>query len=731
MKTAIVTTNFTGGEFSPKLQGRTDLEKYNASAKLLSNWVILKQGGIQARPPLAYKGEVKTSATPTRLIPFIYSATTAYILEFGDGYMRVWRDGVRLSFEMAVPYPDESLFDLRYTQSADTMIVFHPTVYPHRILRFSDTSWTIGPAPFDPSPIGEVGHTSATVTLTLAALSGAGVTLTASASFFLPSDVGRVVVVAGSSAVITSYTSNVQVVVTILVAFAALAHAPGTWTLEGTPLADATPSAKSPVGAPTEITLSAGGWRAEDVGKYVEISGGIVKLAFLDGVSPTTKATGTIIQELLATTAAPADSWVLKGPLWSDARGYPKCGTFHSQRLWTASTSRYPQTLWGSRPGLSFDFTPGTLDDSAIYKTISSSEVNPIEHLVSAITLMILGYAQEYSGRGGVEKGITQGNMQIDYQSSWTTTGVVRPLPVGEEVLTVERAGTVIRAFSARQVEGFASVPISFFSEHLLESGVKSVAYEQRPESVVWIVTNDGKLHAMTYNVAQNLICLSSGETDGVVECVATVPAGVRDATYAVVRRTINGATKRYVEMLDWTVTYGRHDSLIVLTAGSAQTVWTGLGHLEAKTVRVHGDDIYLGEFTVTGGQITIPRGALKVHVGLGFDSVCTLQPPVIETREGNSQGGSVSIHKVRVKMLNSVGLNVNGEDVEFRRFGPGILDTAVPPFTGVKDVTQYGWAAATDDTDDSDGIETTFSQTQGNPCTILSVVRNISINAG
>lgn len=731
MKTSLVTTNFTGGEFSPKLQGRTDLEKFQASCKLLSNWVILKQGGIQARPPLAYKGEVKISDLPTRPIPFVYSATTAYILEFGDGYMRVWRDGVRLAFEMATPYPDEYLADLRYTQSADTMILFHPLVFPQRLLRFSDTSWSIAATPFDPPPIGEVGHTSDSISLTAGALSGSGVGVTSSAPFFLPSDVGRIIVVSGSSATITSYGNSSLVTVSITAPFASLVSAGGMWNLEGTPMTDCTPSAKTPLGGGLTLTLAAGGWRPEDVGRYVEINGGVVKIVSLDGGSPTTIANGIIFQELTSTTAAPADAWVLKGPLWNAKDGYPSCGTFHSQRLWAASTRKYPQTAWGSRLGLSFDFTPGTNDDSAVYKTIASSEVNPLTHLVSAATLMLMGYAQEYSGRGGVEKGITQGNMQADYQSSWSTLGAVRPLPVGEEVLTVERSATVIRAFSAKQVEGFTSSPMSFFSEHLLETGVRSMAYEQRPESIVWVVTNDGRLHALTYNIAQNLVCFASGSTDGFVEWVATVPAGVRDATYAIVRRTIGGVTKRYLEMLDWTVAYGRHDSLIVLTAGSPQTVWAGLGHLEGRTVRVHGDDIFLGTFNVLSGQITIPRGALKLHVGLGFDSVGTLQPPILDTREGNSQGGSVSVHKVRIRLLNTVGLTVNGEDVPFRSFGASVLDTAVPLFTGVKDVTGLGWAAASDDTDDSEGIETTFAQTQGNPCTILSVVRNVSINAG
>lgn len=728
MKTSIVTTNFTGGELSPSLQGRTDLEKFQASAKTLSNFVILKQGGITGRPPTVYKGSVKTASDTPRLIPFVYSSTTAYLLEFGNQYMRVWKDGAYTGFELATPYTAAQLTDLKYTQSADTMIFFHPAWMPRRLLRFGDTNWTIGEAPFSPSPVAEVGISSASITLTLTALTGAISITDGAVPLFLQSDVGRTITVNGSSATITTWVASGTVLANVTTAFSSLVHAPLTWKINGSPLTAVTPSAAGPIGAAITLTLASPGWRADDVGKFVELNGGLVKIT---GFTSTTVVDAIVETELAGTVTAPSDSWTLKGPAWNAADGYPVCGTFHQQRLWAASTTSYPQTLWGSKLGLPFDYSPGTLDDSAVYKTISSSETNPIVHLVSAQELLVFGYAQEFSGRGGVEKGITQGNMQLGLQSSWSTTGSVRPLQIGEEVLTVESSGTVLRAYTARQVDGFTSAPISFFSEHLLESGIKSMSYEQRPNAVVWIATTDGKLHALTYNISQNLVCFASGSTDGAVEWVATVPSGTSEKTYCLVRRTVNGSTVRYIELLDWSVVYGRHDSLITLTAGSPQTVWTGLGHLQGKTVRVHADDVFMGTFTVASSQITLPRAASKVVVGLAFDSTVTLQPPILDTRDGNSQGGSVSIHKIRAKLLNTVGLTVNGEDVSFRTFGASILDSPIDQFTGVKDVTGYGWASATDDTEDNEGATTTVSQTQGNPCTILSIIRNLSMNAG
>lgn len=728
MKTSIVTTNFTGGELDPSLQGRTDLEKFASSAKQLSNFVVLKQGGITGRPPTVHKGSVKTPTETSRLIPFIYSSTTAYILEFGNQYIRVWKDGVYTGFEVATPYLDSQLTELKYTQSADTMIFFHPLWLPQRLLRFGDTNWTFGDAPIDPYPVGESGISSATITLTLTALTGAITITTGGFPLFLQSDVGRSVAVNGSRATITTWVATGTVLATINTAFTSLTHPPFTWKITGTPLTAVTPSVAGPVGAAITLTMALAGWRSDDVGKYVELNGGLVKIT---GYTSTTVVTGLVETELAGTVTAPSDSWTLKGSIWNATDGCPTCGTFHEQRLWAASTPTYPQTLWGSKLGAPYDFSPGTLDDAAVYKTISSSEVNPIVHLVSAKELLIYGYAQEFSGRGGVEKGITPGNMQLSIQSNWSTTGAVRPLQIGEEVLTVERSGTVIRAYSARQVDGFTSAPVSFFSEHLLASGVKSMSYEQRPHAIVWIATSDGKLHALTYNVSQNLICFASGSTDGFVESVATVPSGALEKTYCLVRRTINGSTVRYIELLDWSVVYGRHDCLITLTSGSPQTVWTGIGHLQGKTVRVHADDVFMGTFTVSSGQITLPRPASKVVVGLAFDSTAVLQHPILETRDGNSQGGSVSIHKVRVKLLNTVGLNVNGEDISFRTFGSGILDAPIDPFTGVKDINGYGWAGATDDTDDNEGATTAIAQKQGNPCTILSVIRNLSMNAG
>lgn len=714
------TTNFTAGEFSPKLRGRADIDKFNASAQLLQNVVVLKQGGATIRPPFDYLGEAKNSSETSRIIPFVYSRTDSYLLEFGNLYMRVWRNGVPVGYEIATPYTDVQLADLDFTQGADTMIITHGSVPTQRLRRFAHNRWTMDNVPFQPAALGEVGHRSASVNMTISNVAvGAGRTLTASGTFFVAADVGRIMTWDGGEALITAYSSGTSVTATVTTAFGAAASTGPAWVLLGSPLAQNTPSAKDPVGLSITMTLDIAGWRATDAGSYVELNGGLVRI---DTYSSPTVVNGTIIRELLGVTASPANAWVLKGSLWNAVDGYPETCTFYEQRLWLANTAKYPQSKWGSRSGLPFNFTPGTDDDSAVYKTVASDQVNPIQFLLSGTSLITLGYGGEFESRGGVEKPITQTNMQIKSQSEWGAERV-RPEIVGKELLFVERGGKALRSMYPLQVEGFDSGDVSVYSEHLLADGLKCMTFERRPESVVWLGTNAGELRALTFNSEQKVVAWTRGATDGFIEWLISLPSGSADETYGLVRRTIGGATKRYIERLNWNTSNAYHDCRLEQTSVTAKKTWTGLGHLEGKTVRVHADGVFMGEdFVVTGGSITLPRDANALAVGLPYDAKIVAQAPEVGTGTGTSQGQAQSTHRIQVRLLNTIGLHLQGKQVPFRRFGAAVLDHAVALFTGLKDVTSIGW---------SDDSVITIEQKQGYPMTVLAVIRGFTVNTG
>lgn len=723
-KLQTVQTNFTGGEFSPELEGRSDVEKYNASAKLLQNVVVLKTGGITHRPPTQYINPIKVEDQPGRLIPFKYSATDVYHLEFNHLVMRVrgptgalYEASPGFPFELMTPFTASELDDLDWTQSGDTMIIVSPNHLPQRLRRFSSVQWSIDNVPFNPPALFEIGERpAASLTISSAAV-GVGRTVVASASAFLPSDLGRSLSWGIGVATITLYTDPTHVTVTVTTAFPTTSIAALGWTIGESPMTTLTPSAAAPVGATLSLSLGAAGWRNGDSAGYIEVNGGLVKVTSY--VSDTVM-NGTIVRELSGTTAAAADSWTMLLPLWNAFDGYPRTCTFHQQRLWFGNTNRFPQTIWGSKSGLSFDFTPGTDDDSAVYKTAASDESSPIQFLSSAKSLLMLGASVEFSGRGGVEKPITQTNMQIDPESEWGAAHV-RPVKVGKDLLYVEQTTRTLRALSPGQFEGYDSTDVSIFSEHLLLEGVKAISFEKKPNSVLWVVTASGSLHALTYNKEQNTVAWASGLIDGIVESVSTVPNALEDRTLLIVRRTINGVTRRYVEMLNWDIERGKFDSFV---QGVGPIGTFAVPHLEGKTVSVMADGSYLGQFVVSGGLINLPAGLdiTLITVGLPISCKVIVRAPEVGTGTGTSQGQAMSTNHVWVRLLDSVGLVVNGSTVEFRQFDTNVLDSEPTAFTGLKDVAEYGWADG-----ESDLV---LEQTQGMPWTILAVIRNFTVNA-
>ena len=97
-KVSAIQNNFNGGEISPLLFGRPDIDRYKTGLKTCLNFIPLVQGPVERRPGTTFIKEVKTSSAKTRLVRFEFSTTQAYILEFGNLYIRFYKDnGVILS----------------------------------------------------------------------------------------------------------------------------------------------------------------------------------------------------------------------------------------------------------------------------------------------------------------------------------------------------------------------------------------------------------------------------------------------------------------------------------------------------------------------------------------------------------------------------------------------------------------------------------------------------------
>ena len=122
------------------------------------NWYLLRQGGLVRRPGTIKVRETKYDYLDTVLIPFEFSVDDAFILEFGHGYIRFYKNDFPVfaspgvPYEIGSPYLVENLRTLHYTQSADVMFIFHPLYQQRRLSRISDTNWTFNPVNYRPPP---------------------------------------------------------------------------------------------------------------------------------------------------------------------------------------------------------------------------------------------------------------------------------------------------------------------------------------------------------------------------------------------------------------------------------------------------------------------------------------------------------------------------------------------------------------------------------------------------
>ena len=137
--------SFNAGELSPFLYGRVDIAKYASGCRTLENFVCLPHGPAARRPGLQFIAPVKVAGKYVRLVPFQVSTEQAYILEFGENYIRFYKEGGQIGapYEVATNYLESDLTRMDFAQSADTLFIAHDRHVPAKLLRISDTNWVL------------------------------------------------------------------------------------------------------------------------------------------------------------------------------------------------------------------------------------------------------------------------------------------------------------------------------------------------------------------------------------------------------------------------------------------------------------------------------------------------------------------------------------------------------------------------------------------------------------
>lgn len=554
--------SFTAGVLSPALWARVDLAKYATGLKKALNLFVHPHGGVSNRAGTEFIREVKASANKTWLIPFQFNTAQSYVLEFGDLYFRVFKNGGLVlaggggPYECATPYAAADVDALVFVQEADVMYIVHPSYPVKKLERLADNNWQLVNVTFAPAmtaPTGLVvtaaykfrsGDTG-TYNFKVTSVSAGGAESAASAAsanvtFQWKNDDGRFVSVSwpavAGAATYRVYRTNapsgfvgetpgpsIEFPSGDIVGDGSAipgASAPGAPPVPGAPTAtvkfgqpskyvvsavsDDTGEESLP-SAPVTVTNDMGYKGNRNTLSWTAVAGASQYIIYredngLYGYIGTSETT-TFIDENI--TADLSDGPQTARNPFSGPGKYPRAVTFIEQRLGLFGSNDDPQAAYLSQSANYENFgvaSPAKASDAVTFR-IRSRQVNEIRSALPIKGLMLLTSGSEWIVSGGTNSdAITPSAIKVDNQG-YRGAATVQPVVVGNTVLFAQARGCVIRDFSYEFAQdNFTGKDLTILARHLFENReIKSWAYAQAPYSMVWVVLDDGSLVTLTY----------------------------------------------------------------------------------------------------------------------------------------------------------------------------------------------------------------------------------------
>ncbi len=571
MKTDAILNNFVAGEISPKLAGRTDIAQYYQSAAEILNMIVEFYGGAKKAPGTYFVNEVKNSSLSTRIIRFVFSDTQAYIIEIGNLYMRFYMDdpvsgaggavletainitGVSLSAECLVTAANA------YTDG-DTVyitgIVGTTQLNSRRFIVSDRTAANFKIKDIDGNYINSEGYTAWVSAGTAARV----YTLTTT---YTTADIWNLQFAQTFDTLyITLGKSNDAAKGRPQKKLTRTGHA--AWTISDIDystganrpaLMDSnittttiTPSADTGVGI--TLTASVAIFDESHENSIWRVKSGYVKITHVAAGGLKVAATGNVLYSGdLDTGPAAVTDWA--EPAWSGYRGFPKSVTISEGRVIYGYTVSQPQTTWGSSIMLYETFELGSDDSDAMDFTSDTNEVEILNWLFPSNEIL-LGTASGLSslGTGSDTVALTATTGRLKKKSRYGTSEI-SPQAIGNNIFYWQKYNRILREYVYNLNEdNYVAGDATAFSEHISESGIIDMAYQQSPIGILWCVRADGKIAAFTRQVEQKVSAWSLHDTQGFYESVTVIPKTTYDEVWFVVRRTINGVTRRYIEYM-------------------------------------------------------------------------------------------------------------------------------------------------------------------------------------
>jgi len=414
-----------------------------------------------------------------------------YMLEFGEGYIRVYRDHVQIPngetpYEVSgsPPYLEADLREIQYRMVGPNMYLFHPSHAPRKLSRTSDTNWTIS------IPTFTGWDESTEIAITNISNEAVAVVTTDGNHGYINDDTIRVVGNKGMPEVSC-----------------------GIYKVAGK----------------TDTTFQLAGVNSTDYDPYV--SGGKV---------------------------------IKEGVIFNSAGNYPSCVDYYGDAIYVGATNNNPNQYWRSQVGEYENFTAGINPADAFTNRIGTKKNVRIRSLVGKHGMFIGTNIGEYIIPLDSDGIITPGSLPSDIQTLYGSKNISAEI-VNDAVLFFQKGGKRLREYVySSEKSGYSAIDLTFFANHIMESGVAEMAVQTEPQTIVWFTSNDGRLITLT---REGLIAAWSPHpmlatkteesmTQASVESVGVLPGGddVEDEIWiSALRCDPDG--KRYIEYFkprDW-----------------------------------------------------------------------------------------------------------------------------------------------------------------------------------
>lgn len=716
-------TTFQMGEISEKLSCRFDLPVYAQGASQLENWMPFSQGGVTLRPGMEHIGLTKTTAK-TMLVAFIISDVVSYILEFGNLYIRIWRNNSMIG-EQATPYSTSQLMEMQYCQVGNSLVIVHRSHPVKELKQTGIGSFTFGDLPFDGQQ-----WTAGT------AYSSGTVVFNAGNLYYC--------LIAGASGS-TAPTGESQAFVDNTVTWRWLQTAPFR-TAGNYPGCIAYFNGRlwmaSTLNEPKIVWAS----KPFEYGNFLKFEVVVYKnrqmkdpenyyfrATALNGTSLTTTTDPRTFAQVGQYLCGPITG--IEGVTEGDDIyvRYVPVGTKITEVGATYIVVSNPEGLPIVLGGGSKYYTASWWEDttrpvyedveirtdiigegSAIELEVNSDQQEAITFLAASRVLIMGTISSEWI----IPPGITATNVQAQMQTR-IGSAPIQGLMFDNAIVFVQGNKRKVREYLYQaDQESYKSPDLTFHADHILGPGAVEFDYVQTPSPSLYFVRSDGVLSVFIYNKqygTQAWCRFTSGDS---IESVAVIPGIEGDDVYFVVKRGTTQRIERLAQCfsgfhLDAGVILEKNVSRVIgadTVSWSGSTV-TGLSWLSGSVSIVNNGIVYAG--TITAGTLALPAAITTgtLSIGLPFTATGRTRRLTTQGQFGLAQGYYKRVIQAVFRLLNSnpfkAGRGTTFEDTNI--VGPYTGDVNVPLNSGWE---TEGWL--------------TFKQDQPLPVTILGIIAEI-----